>query len=98
MKAACRKIAAWVLCVLLALGIFLSAWFLVREIRHACTGEACPVCAGLQAAAQRLRSGTRPASPAGMTPAVHRAEPAVWAPVRTRPGATLVEHKIRLDN
>ena len=49
-----RKIAAWTLSVLLAVGVLFSAWFLAREIRHACTGQSCPVCACLQAAARQL--------------------------------------------
>lgn len=98
MNAARRKPAAWVLCALLAVGILLSAWFLVREIRHTCTGESCPVCAGLQAAARRLNAGARAVSPAVPAPPVHRAAPLAGGPVRGRPGVTLVEHKVRLDN
>lgn len=98
MQAACRKPAAWMLCVLLAVGVFFSAWFLVRETRHTCTGDACPVCAGLQAAARRLKAGARPAAPTVAAPVLRRARPLEAGPVRTRPGTTLVDCKIRLDN
>lgn len=98
MKAVRRKTAAWALCVLLAVGLFLSAWFVVREVRHLCTGENCPVCAGMQAAAQRLKSGARPAAPATLNPAVRRPAVVAGGVVRLRPGTTPVDCKVRLDN
>lgn len=98
MKAVRRKLAAWALCALLAVGVLFSGWFLVQEIRHTCIGSACPVCAGLQAAAQRLKSGARPAAAGTPAPVLHRAAPSADGPVLARPGITLVAHKVRLDN
>ncbi|EFB77624.1 hypothetical protein SUBVAR_04034, partial [Subdoligranulum variabile DSM 15176] len=37
-----RRLTAWAFCVLLAAGLLVSAWFLVREVRHTCTGADCP--------------------------------------------------------
>lgn len=93
-----RTFTAWAFCALLAAGLLLSALFLAGRTRHICTGGDCPVCACLQAAARQLHAGGRPAARAGA--AALTFAPVLWLgrPVRTRPGATLVTHKVRLDN
>lgn len=94
-----RRLAGWVLCALLAAGVLVSAWFLVREVRHTCTGADCPICACLQWAARQLRSGARPASAAAAAlTAAFAAVRVLGGGTRSLPGATLVARKVRLDN
>lgn len=94
-----RKIAAWTLSVLLAVGVLFSAWFLAREIRHACTGQSCPVCACLQAAARQLKNGAGPAAhAAAVCSAVFGAVLLSGGAVQYLPGTTPVACKVRLDN
>lgn len=94
-----HRLTAWVLCALLAAGILGSAWFLVREVRHTCTGAGCPICACLQGAVRQLRSGARPASAAAAAlTAAFAAVRVLGGGVRRLPGTTLVARKIRLDN
>lgn len=98
MPAVRRKPLAWALCVVLAAGLLFSAWFLAQEVRHTCTGAHCPVCACLQAAARQLHGGARPsARSAGALTRFRRVE-APGQAVMARPGSTLVDRKIRLDN
>lgn len=94
-----RRLAAWTLGILLAAGVLVSAWFLVREVRHTCTGPHCATCACMQWAAGQLRGGARPQTSG--TAAAARSRGLVFSlggGVRTWPGGTLVSCKIRLDN
>lgn len=93
-----RKLAAWALCVLLATGVFFSAWFLAREIRHDCTGADCPICACLRVAARQLRAGGRPAAAAAVAATGFAVIRILGGAVRMVHGATPVERKVRLDN
>lgn len=99
MSAVRRTLAAWALCALLVAGTLFSEWFLVREIRHTCTGANCPTCACLQLAARQLKTGARPSvRTAVRAAAAFAAATALSGAVCTLPGATLVARKIRLDN
>jgi hypothetical protein len=42
-----RRVAALLLCVLLALSLLLSAAFVLAERHHHCTGEHCAICAAV---------------------------------------------------
>lgn len=98
MHRALRRLAAWALCVLLAVGILVSAWFLAREIRHDCTGADCPVCACLRVAARQLRAGGHPAAAAAVAAAVFGVIRVLGGTVRKGHGTTPVDCKVRLDN
>ncbi|UWP67148.1 hypothetical protein NQ490_09340 [Subdoligranulum variabile] len=94
-----RRLTAWAFCVLLAAGLLVSAWFLVREVRHTCTGADCPVCACLREAARQLRAGSRPAAAAAAAlAAAFAAVRVLGGGTRCLPAATLVARKVRLDN
>lgn len=94
-----RRLTAWAFCVLLAAGLLVSARFLVREVRHACTGADCPVCACLREAARQLRAGARPAAAAAAAlAAAFAAVRVLGGGTHSLPAATLVARKIRLDN
>lgn len=99
MHTARRRLTAWALGILLVAGVLVSAWFLVREVRHTCTGPHCTTCAWLQWAAGQLRSGARPQQPGATSPARSRGLVlCLGGGVRTLPGDTLVSCKVRLDN
>lgn len=93
-----RRLMAWFFCVLLAAGVLLSAWFLAREIRHDCTGENCPVCACLRAAARQLRGSGRPAAAAVAAATVFGVIRVLGGAVRRGHWFTPVDCKVRLDN
>lgn len=99
MHTARRRLTAWALGILLAAGVLVSAWFLVREVRHTCTGSHCTTCTWLQWAAGQLRSGARPQTSGATSPARSRGLVlCLGGGVRTLPGDTLVSCKVRLDN
>lgn len=94
-----RKSVSWALCILLVLGVFLSACFLVREVRHTCTGPSCSVCLSLRQAAQRLRAGSGvPGTSAAAAVSCFVALFAAGGTLCVLPGATLVTRKVRLDD
>lgn len=94
-----RKSVSWALCILLVLGVFLSACFLVREVRHTCTGPSCSICLSLRQAAQRLRAGSGvPGTSAAAAVSCFVALLAAVGTLRVLPGATLVTRKVRLDD
>lgn len=94
-----RKSVSWALCILLVLGVFLSACFLVREVRHTCTGPSCSVCLSMRQAAQRLRAGSGvPGTSAAAAVSCFVALCAAGSTLCVLPGATLVTRKVRLDD
>ena len=51
-----RRVAALLLCVLLALSLLLSAAFVLAEQHHHCTGDNCQICSAMTHAIAFLKS------------------------------------------
>lgn len=58
------RIAAFALCLVLALQLGLSALWLARESHHECQGEGCPICRTMAQVARVAGRGALPAGPA----------------------------------
>lgn len=93
-----RKLIPWMLCVLMAAGVLFSAWFLVQEIHHDCTGATCSTCVCLRMAARQLRWGGRPAAAAAVAAAAYAVVRILGEAVCMVSGVTPVHCKVRLDN
>ncbi|MEA4964636.1 MAG: AraC family transcriptional regulator [Oscillospiraceae bacterium] len=52
----CRRIAAFVCCLLFCFVMAFSAFFLAAEADHDCTGADCPICAEMQVCANLLHT------------------------------------------
>lgn len=92
-----RRGQALLFCLLLAAGLVVSACFLARESRHACTGADCPVCASLRVAAAGLRAAARQGRRLILAAPVFALVARLGTLPRLRPAATPVDHKVRLD-
>ena len=93
-----RLSAAFICAALIAITLF-SALFIVKESRHDCTGEDCPVCVCLHQAEQTLRQiSAGPAEAAG--------EFAIYFVLVTLsaylslsvPVVSLISQKVRMNN
>lgn len=94
-----KKTGSGLLCVTLILVTLFSAFFLIREAGHDCSGGNCPICACLRQAEQNLKQlGTG-------IPACAAVIPAVFLFMQVLSGApdclycdTPVSRKVRLNN
>ena len=90
-----RRVLAAACCALLLLGLLFSAFLLLKEADHVCTGENCTVCAALHTA---IRSFTGGGAPAGTRFTRAAAAPLVLlcvALLSGAPAATPVSRKTR---
>ena len=67
-RAAALRVATLALAVLLAVGTFLSAIALGKEVHHQCTGDDCPVCRLMVGAAKVVGRSSTAAPPAPRIP------------------------------
>lgn len=97
-----QKISALLISAALIAVLSLSLIFLVKEAGHQCTGEDCPVCAGIHQIRQSLRQiGGGEAVEAAAVPAV----PALivsallaFSSVSYVSSTSLITQKVRMDN
>lgn len=50
-----QRIFAGFTCAAFVIAVFFSLFFIVKEVRHDCTGEDCPVCACIHQVEQTLK-------------------------------------------
>lgn len=70
-QAATLRVATLALAALLAVGTFLSAIALGREVHHQCTGDNCPVCRLMVGAAKVVGRSSTAAPSALRIPSAH---------------------------
>ena len=94
-----RKCTAYLLCFFLLLALLLFSLFLAAEAGHRCSGEDCPICAGMQLAERVLRQiGGAVLGAALLVVLLPPLQRRCRIPEANRMPLTLVSQKVRLDD
>lgn len=51
-----QRMISFIVCFLFLFITFASLFYIVKEVKHNCTGEDCPICANIHQAEQNLRN------------------------------------------
>lgn len=95
-----KRVFAWLLCIGLALTLFVSSAYIVLEVHHDCTGEDCDICETIAQTEALLQSFALLGAvlllvAAGLTILkAHRFSDGIRLPAQS----TLVSWKVRLNN
>ena len=94
-----QKISALLISAALIAVLSLSLIFLVKEAGHQCTGEDCPVCAGIHQIRQSIRQiGGGEAVEAAAVPALIVSALLAFSSVSYVSSTSLITQKVRMDN